>query len=66
MDLHTEGSTGQSKGYGFVHFKQVRPRMPLHTRAPRALLCNALQRSATLCNALQLCVLCTTCAGCTL
>ena len=21
MDLHTEGSTGQSKGYGFVHFK---------------------------------------------
>ena len=21
VDLHTEGSTGQSKGYGFVHFK---------------------------------------------
>lgn len=23
VDLHTEGSTGQSKGYGFVHFKQA-------------------------------------------
>ena len=23
VDLHTEGSTGQSKGYGFVHFKRA-------------------------------------------
>ena len=23
VDLHTEGSTGQSKGFGFVHFRQV-------------------------------------------